>query len=392
MGACQSRHILPRLEEIIFSLGSVYSFIASHLSAIINRFYALLLSSIVHVDDVNVPSKVCDQRSGVCLRPKDRLRQRKKTELRMRRAELAARGLDPNLALKRLDSRHSTKSNAPGEKFIKRWSRADSFPADLGKGVISSSDRPLLEDKATDRIWVMENVVLRSTAAQGKSAALLSHPCRTTTPASEPMVGSRYATAGPFKTVSTRDPATNRPKSAQIIKRRQSPPPAEPRKQTQDKDFGPKDFAGSRCAKGDQRPFLQEEPIGITVRREGGTGERSIPAVDRPLRDQVARYSLDVRPNTPVETLSRARQSLDAHLRDCGFLRTQTMPANLAGIAVRSDRLSGVSADLSPGNSVSDMVSAACKTGAYKRGRKMWRDELDKVARGRVRAVAGSPS
>lgn len=58
----------------------------------LNRFYNLLLSPLIRIDD-DVPSRLVDGTTGVRYRPKDRLRKQRQIEERRKRAERAAMGL-----------------------------------------------------------------------------------------------------------------------------------------------------------------------------------------------------------------------------------------------------------------------------------------------------------
>lgn len=402
MGACNSRPILNGLEDIIFSLGSLYSFIVSHLSAVVNRFYSLLLSPIVRVDDENVPSRLCDEKTGVCLRPKDRLRQRKKTEMRMKRAELAARGLDPNLALRRRDSRTSNADTALGERVMKRWSRADSVVTPQG-GQSSSETSPVLDEKIERGQWPSTAYAAtpyqRERRSSGNTGAL-KRPVRSgTAPPGMNLTGApAMSKSSPLAPSTSTTPREGLPKKKPQQKEQQQPvhrrldyrQTSEPPQQTParislEHTFAP--VSNSRGAKGQNRLSLQTDSRRILVRREDDKDLSSVPV----LQPSVVRSSLDttaVRPPPPLEALSRARQSLDVQLREHSFARTQTMPSSMAGLAVKErDSLTAGSGEPSPRSSVSDLASAACNVGAKKKQRKMWRDEVDRVARSRVKGV-----
>ncbi|CAO1624100.1 unnamed protein product [Parajaminaea phylloscopi] len=374
MGACQSRLILTKIEDLIFSLGSIYSFLLSHLSAVVNRFYSLLLSPIVRVDDENVPSRLCDEKTGICLRPKDRLRQRKKTELRLKRAELAARGIDPALALKRRDSHTSNASVALGDRGLKRWSRAESMPI---PGPNSGASSPRFDEatshhgRASRDVPRQLNVVMQPLNADGGGGGATAKPVKQPGGAVRP---SGKINSGPTSSSRSHQQLSPLAEPPTATNAKRAAPPARPIAA---------DYRHHRLS-------LQVEPQGIRMRREDAK-VRQDTAMGPSHCTGLARTSLDTRPPAAVETLSRARQSLDVQLREHGFSRTQTMPLSLTPTASRESPVGWASKEASPRSSVCDLANAACKAGANKKARKMWREELDKVARSRVRGVGGGP-
>lgn len=427
MGACISRPLLTSLEDLLFSLGSLYSYLYSHLTTLLNRFYSLLLSPLFRVEE-HIPSQLCDGTTGVCIRPKDRVKQsRRKVEMRMRRAELAAKGLDPGLAtaLKRKDSRTSNAevvAARDNEKIMKRWSRADSIvtttaldektPAvaavaasapnttrvrrstdadrrlrrsiDIAAPHASSTDRPIVKASSVDTAPVSLNPPTRTRTTPIPGMGSRPSPRTPTSVAAVAPVPRRVSNAN------SKPPTAYVALEHAVVPAREAQPTAKLKSRQRltslqleaggEGKLRQTPKATSYAAPKATPAAGTNQAAGVTKGSAGGVGA--------PLTsNDVARAA---------EKLVLARQSIDAQRAMPGYItsppsRTSTPPPAFTSLSTTTTHQSQASTggngngnEPSPRGSISDLAAAACNARGNKKERKLWRDEVEKVAKSRV--------
>lgn len=360
MGSCSSRPILHTVEDIFFAIGSIYSIILSYVSSFVNRFYAFLLSPFARVDEThNVPSTLCDEQSGVCLRPKSRLRHKGKLELRMRRAELAARGLDPSLAMKANGSAtpRASISDVVSQPILKRWSRAES-------AVVTPSGSPVMDINAEDGEWML--LTARTDGGRASIDQLRTPTRSNTAPVS--IVPSKSAPFGPFHQPQRTPSPLSASATTTALKDQVS------RGQT---TTGPLVKASNSDSQrsGQQLPPSQTNPHLRRLHRSGPKASVP-PSTSYSCRTSVDLSALESDGHSPV------RRSLDVPPGMSALQRIQTMPLIATANGSSSQNLIyNSSAEASPRGSISDLAAAACNAACNKKDRKAWRQELDKVAK-----------
>lgn len=346
MGCIQSRPLLARIEEGIFFLGSIYSTIVSYVSHFLNRFYNLLLSPLFHLDG-NVPSRLCDDR-GVCYRPKDRLMQKRKTDERIRRAEFAAKGLDPKLALRPKESRNaSTTDLVSGEKAA-----------------------PTLSPTPSPPLWVMGNV-----APQERKPRPVS--------TEKPRKISGHAAPHPFEDQS----------AAAKRKRRQSAP-------VQALDGARRKYHYEVLATSEKEPRARN--LSNTVAADPGLMDGSFATAADRLKSHHRRSLQVVEEKSGARKQQHGRQSPAGRAAGVGPAAAAPTDTDAAGIWQAPPSRSSFSSPLrtstdvastggaspygnntTPRGSIADLASAAAKSRNTK-DRKAWRGEISKVAKTRV--------
>lgn len=376
MGCLHSRPVLAHVEDATFFLGSIYSTIVSYVSHFLNRFYNLLLSPLFRLDD-NVPSRLCDDR-GACYRPKDRLMQKRKTDERMKRAEFAARGLDPKLALRPKESR-----NASTTALV--------TPLDEKT---ASSDTPLaksqdFEKKDERPLWVMGNIA--ATTKEDKRRSLNTEKPR------------RAAH-------NTHDPTP-----ADKRKRRESAPVQIPRPRAEDPQVA--QYRYEVLAKSAELQRKRASPPAASLQDSLATAadrlksnhRRSLQAEDKkqPHPAQKPHHTAAVRrpqrASPTPKTSFDIRRSIDTDA--AGIQPTRPPPSSRQPIRVSVDRPAQSSSPANDGHgssgngtpvdgptprgSIADLASAAAKSKKPK-DRKAWRGEISKVAKNRVSPAPGA--
>ncbi|CAO1623435.1 unnamed protein product [Sympodiomycopsis kandeliae] len=370
------------MEEAIFFLGSIYSTIISHISHFLNRFSNLLLSPLFKLDG-NVPSRICDDQ-GACYRPKDRLMQKKKTDERIKRAEYAARGLDPRLALRPKESRNASSTALVVDEKMSDPPRKSSSSAPF-------QSKTMMEKTDNRPLWVMGNIPA-STAKEQKRRSLATEKVPLT--------------------------ATNRvldeKANAEARRKRRESAPAEKQYKTSP---APKPDMSSNyryevLATSATHAELARKPRGPTREQATSAQARNLPAgtMDGSLvsaADRIKhnhRRSLQVEGNSQshqatrpghatavVRGVPKARGSLDVRRSlDHGG------PTAGQGSSSPPSASAAGSAEASPRGSIADLASAAANSKKNK-DRKAWRGEISKVAKSRVTpnaacAVNGTPA